>query len=109
LDVVDQQGVELAVALLEALRPVLAKGTDELGREALRGRVVNGQLRAPAAQVIDDRPKQMRLAEPRRAVKEQRVVRLPRKLGDRQGRGVAETVARADHEALERVGRIECQ
>ena len=78
LDVVDQQGVELAVALLEALRPVLAERADELGREPLRGRVVDGQLRAPAAQVVDDRAQQVRLAEPRRAVEEQRVVGLAR-------------------------------
>src|SRR3954452_12849230 len=44
LHVVDQQGIELAVALLEALGAVLAEGDDELRGEPLRGRVVDRQL-----------------------------------------------------------------
>ena len=45
LDVVDQQRVELAVAGLEGLGPVAAQRGDELGREALGGRVVDLRAR----------------------------------------------------------------
>ena len=52
LHVVDQQRVELAVALLEPFRPVLAEPADEVGGEPVRGRVVDGQLRPKPAQVV---------------------------------------------------------
>src|SRR5438876_4927362 len=55
LHVVDQQGVELAVALFEAFGAVPAERADEFGRESLGGRVMNGQLGTPPAQVVDDR------------------------------------------------------
>ena len=66
LDVVDQQGVEPAVALLEPFGPVLAQRGHELGREPLRGRVVEAEIRPVAAQVVDDRAEQVGLPEPGR-------------------------------------------
>src|SRR3954454_7144338 len=66
LDVVDEEGVEPAVALLESLWPILAERAHELGGESLHRRVVNGQLGAPPPQVVDDRAQQVGLAEPRR-------------------------------------------
>ena len=62
-----------------------------------------------AAQVVDDRAEQVGLAEPGRAVEEERVVGLARELGDRERGGVGEPVARADHEALEGVVAVERQ
>src|SRR5438552_13837021 len=82
LNVVDEQRVELAVALLEALGAVLAKRGYELGGESLGGRVVDRELGASAPEIVGDRPKQMGLSEARRTVEEQRVVRVARKLGD---------------------------
>src|SRR5215471_4476387 len=49
----------------------------------------------------------MRLAEARAPVDEQWVVRLRRRLGDRQRRGVGEAVRRADDERVERVLHVE--
>jgi hypothetical protein len=55
LDIVDQERIELPVSALEELRSVPSEGGDELGGEALGGRVVDGELRAPATQVVGDR------------------------------------------------------
>ncbi len=69
LDVVDEKRVEAAVALLEALGAVGAKGGDELAGESLRGRVVDGQSSGwLCAHVAGDRAHEVRLAEPGRAV-----------------------------------------
>ena len=57
--------------------------------------------------VVPDRVQQVGLAQPGAAVDEQRVVRLRRRLGDRDRRGVGEPVGRADDERLERVLRVE--
>src|SRR3954449_8739422 len=76
LHVVDQERIELAIALLEALWPVLPERADELGREPLGGGVVHGELGAAAAQVVDDRAEQVGLAKTRGPVEEERVVRL---------------------------------
>ena len=50
---------------------------------------------------------QVGLAEPGRGVEEQRVVGLAGQLGDRQRRGVGESVAVADDELVEAVARVE--
>jgi hypothetical protein len=56
--------------------------------------------------VMADRVQQVRLAQPRVAVDEQRVVGL-RRAGDRNGGGVGKPVAGADDEGLEGVLRVE--
>ena len=55
------------------------------------------------AHVVADRLQQVRLAQPCPAVDQQRVVRLARRLGDGQRRGVREAVRRSDDEGVERV------
>ena len=71
---------DLAVALLEALGAAAGAArtdrVDELGGEALGGRVDDGQVGPLAAQVVGDRDEQVGLAEAWRAVEEQRVVGL---------------------------------
>ena len=57
-------------------------------------------------QVIGDRGEQMGLAESGRAMKEERVVGLARRLGDGERRRMGEPVAVADHEATEHVLRV---
>src|SRR5215216_1060018 len=109
LDVVDQERVELSVPPLEELRPVPAQGGDELGREPFGGGVVDRELRATPAQIVGDRPQEMRLSEPRWAVEEERVVGLARELGHGQRGGVSHAVAGADHEALERMPWVEVE
>ena len=58
------------------------------------------------ADVGGDRLEKMRLPEPRPAVDEERVVRLRRRLCDRQRRRVGEAVGRPDDEVVERVLRV---
>ena len=96
-----------AVALLEALGPFGAQRGDELAGEALGGGVVDGQLGVVVAVVARDRAQEVRLAEPRRTVQEERVVGLARKLGDRQRGGVREPAAGADHEPVEVVRGVD--
>ena len=107
LDVVDQEGIEPAIALLEPLGPLRAKRGDELAREPLGGRVVNGQLRVVVAVVARDRAQQVGLAEAGRPVEEERVVRLAGQLGHGERGGVGEAVARADDEPVEVVGGVD--
>ena len=57
--------------------------------------------------VLRDRLEQMRLAEARAAVDEERVVRLRRRLRDGQRGRVREAIRRADHEGVERVLHVE--
>ena len=56
---------------------------------------------------VRDRVQQVRLAEARVPVDEERVVGLRRRLGDRQRGSVREPVRRADHERVERVLRVD--
>ena len=109
LDVVDQQSVETAIALLEALGSVALEGGDELGGEALRGRVVQIEIRSMAAEIVADRAQQVGLAEPGRSVEEERVVRVAGELGDREGGSMGEPVPVADDETLEGVLRAQGQ
>ena len=107
LDVVDQEHVVGAVALLEPLDPLVAQRVDEVVHERLGGDVADREVERVPADVVRDRVQQMRLAEPRVAVDEERVVGLRRRLGDRERSGVREAVRRADHERVEGVLRVD--
>ena len=107
LDVVDQQHVDVAVAALEPVLPVVADRVDELVGELLAGDVAHLGPVVEAAHVVADGVEQVGLAQPGVAVDQQRVVGLARRLGHRDGRGVGEAVGRADHEGLEGVLRVE--
>src|SRR5207249_4925351 len=71
------------------------------------GRAVDTQVRPTLVDVGGDRAEKVGLTEARRPVEEEGVVGLAGELGDGEGGGVAEAVARADDEALERVEPIE--
>ena len=107
LDVVDQQHVDVAVAPLEPVLPVVADRVDELVGELLAGHVAHLGAGVEAADVVADRVQQVGLAQPGVAVDEQRVVGLAGRLGDGDGGGVREPVGRADDEGLEGVLRVE--
>ena len=107
LDVVDQQHVDVAVGGLEGLGAGAAQGRDELVGERLGGRVADAEAGSVVVEVVGDRREQVGLAEPGRPVEEERVVGLRRCLGDGQGGAVGESVAGADHEALEGVARVQ--
>ena len=107
LDVVDQQHVDVAVALPELDALVLADRVDEVVRQLLGGDVAHARRLEVAADVVAERVQQVGLAQPGVAVDGQRVVRLARVLRDGDGRGVGEAVRRADDEGLEGVLRVE--
>ena len=97
----------VAVALAEASRLAVADGVDELVGELLRAHVPHPGAGVEAARVVPDRVQQVRLAEARLPVDEQRVVRLGRRLGDGDRGGVREPVRGADDEGVEEVLRVQ--
>ena len=109
LDVVDEQHVVVAVAALEPLDPcsALTHGVDELVHERLARHVARREAFRVLTDVVADRLQEVRLAEAGAAVDEERVVRLRRRLGDRERGRMCEAVRRADHEEVERVLRVE--
>ena len=107
LDVVDEQHVDLAVAAFEAGHALRAHRVDELVHHRLGRDVADALAREQLAHVMADRVQQVGLAEPGRAVDEQRVVGTGRALGHRQRGGVREAVRRADDELVERVAGIQ--
>ena len=107
LHVVDQQDVVGAVALLEPLDALVAQAVDEVVHECLRRHVAAREPAAVVGDEVRDRVQQVRLAEPRVAVDEERVVRLRGRLGDCERRSVREPVRRADHERVEGVLRVD--
>src|SRR3990170_5565720 len=103
LDVVDEEDIVVAVAVLEALDTLLADRVDEVVRERLARHVARGETRRVLTHVPGDRLEKVRLAETGPAVDEERVVRLVGRLGDGERRGMREAVGRADDEGVERV------
>ena len=104
LDVVDQQRVDAAIALLEALGgapPSPRSDIDELGGEPLGCRVDDVEVGAlPGAGSWRSR-RAGASCRARGAVEEQRVVGLARGLGDGERGRVGEAVSRTDHELIE--------
>ena len=97
----------LAVAALERARLVVADAVDEVVGELLGVHVAHPHVGVQRAGVVADRVQQVGLAQPGLAVDEERVVRLGRRLGDRDRRRVREAVARADDEGVEGVLRVQ--
>ena len=107
LDIVDEQHVVGAVALLEALDALVAERVDEVVHEGLARHVPRCQPGRGLADVLGDRLEQVGLAEPGAAVDEERIVGLGRRLGYGECGRVREAVRRADHEQVERVFRVD--
>ena len=107
LDVVDQEHVVVAVALLEALDALVAERVDEVVHEDLARHVARGEVAGVLADVARDRLQEVGLAEPGAAVDEEGVVGLRRRLRHGERRGVREAVRRADDEEVEGVLRVQ--
>ena len=107
LDVVDQQHVDRPVALAEGGHAVETDRVDELVDELLGGQIEHPQLRARGLDVRADAMEEMGLAEAHPTVKEERVVALEWRLGDRPRRGVGELVRAPDDEVGEQVLGVE--
>ena len=101
LDVVDQQHVDRPVLGPELAHPGGLDRGDDLVHELLRGEVGHALLGELAVDLVSDGVHQVGLAEPDAAVEEQRVVALPRGVGDRLRRRVGEPRVAAHHEGAE--------
>ena len=101
LDVVDQEHVVPAVAILEFWELFVSDGLDEPVHERLTGYVLHPVGRIVGGDIVADGLEEVGLAEAGVSVDEQRVVGPSGGLGYRLGGCVGEPVGRADHEVLE--------
>src|SRR6185369_82050 len=107
LDVVEQEGVDGAVTLAERRHLVVADRGDQVGDEAV-GRHVDDLLPGVfLADPLADGLDQVRLAEARSTIDEERIERAAGVFGDGERRGVRELVRAADDEGREAVAWIE--
>jgi hypothetical protein len=101
LDVIDDEDVHFTIGLLELADVAAVERADEVVRKALDRGVARGGASPVGGDVVRDGVQKVRLAEPWRPADEQRVVGEAGHLGDRQSRGVRQTVGIADHELVE--------
>ena len=107
LDVVDQQDIRFPVATLERDLAVVTKTVDEVVGEFFGRDVLDPHAGEQSLCVVAGRMKKVRLAQARSSPDEQGVVRTRRRLRDRDGSGMSESVGRSDHKSVEGVLRIE--
>ena len=103
LDVVHQEHVVLAVALLELEGRVVSHQVDEVVGELLAGNVADAHARVLILDVVTHGAQEVRLSQPDAPVDEERVVDEARCLRHRERRRVGEPVAGPDDEGVERV------
>ena len=102
LDVVDQKHIRLAVALAELLHRCRLDGGDRLVREFFTIHIDNVEIRVVLLDLNFDGVQQVRLAQTRRPVDEQRVVRAGGVRGHGLRGGKRKLVRRPLDEVLER-------
>ena len=108
MHVVDEEQIHVvAVAPAELGHRTRVNRFDHVVDELLRPEVLQPGLGVFLEHRMRDGLHQMRLPESRRAVNEERVVRLARRFGDGVCRGRGELVRLADHERLETVPFVE--
>ena len=107
LDVVDEQHIHTAVLVAEAGHLVVAHGVDQLVRKLLAGNIADGCVRHARLHTMADGLHQVGLAHAYAAIHEERVVGLGRALRHSLRGSMRELVARADHEAVELVARVQ--
>src|SRR5215218_2033203 len=103
LDVVDQENVVLAVALLELEGRIVPHRVYEVVGELLAGNVPDPHAGVLVLHVVPHGPQEVGLAEAHAAVDKERVVDQTRGLGDGERRRVGEPVASPDNERIERI------
>ena len=109
LDIVDQQNIGFAIALVELLHALRADAGDHLIHEALAGRVDDPHGAELVHQFAADGVHQMGLPHPHAAVDEQRIVAARGVGGHRPRGGVRKLVAGPHHKGIEREFRIQIQ
>ena len=92
LDVVDEEQVDGAIALPELRGLVVPDGRDQVVGELLAREVLDPEVGVALGEAVADSLEQMRLAEAHASVDEQGVVRLGRRVGDRQAGRLGELV-----------------
>ena len=107
VDIVHEEDVDAPVLLPEVQDLPVLEVVDEVVHELFGRDVEDLEPMVGQQGALPDGVHQVRLPEPGPAVDVQRIVGLGRRLGDRDGRGVGELVARADDEILERVVGIQ--
>jgi hypothetical protein len=107
LDIVDQQHIGRAQPLLEAERVLRAHRGDELEHEFFGRHIDDPRARMPRLIFLPQRMHEVRLAEPRAAVEEERVEGELAALGHRSRRVVGDLIGLADDEIVEAVARFE--
>ena len=103
LHIVNQQQVGFAISAPKILRGATLDRSDQLIRELLGADERDARICVALQQFVCDGLHQVRLAEPRVAVDEERVIQFAGRLCGRDGGRGGEFVALADHEVLKRV------
>ena len=109
LNVVNQQHIGLTVFLAELHQLVFLNGRNVFVGELLGGDVRDLRALLGTGHVLTHRVQQVRLAEPRAAVKEERVVSLAGLLGHSHGSRMREAVVIPHHKRVKRVARVKHQ
>src|SRR5712692_1327301 len=108
LHVIEQERISTAELRLELPHPVGFERTYQLVREALsRHKDDPAQAFSVALQSMADGAGQVSLAETHPAVDEERIVRITRLAGGRDGRRVSKLIAGANHKFTKRLARVE--
>src|SRR5882762_8508684 len=107
LDVVDQEKIDLAIALSEFDQITVLDRVDELVDEQFTGDINNLYVFLLGPNVLPDGLHQVGLAKTNTAINEQRVVCARGRLGYSKSGSMRNFIVRADHERFERVPRVE--
>ena len=107
LDIINQEDIGVAVGASELGQVVVLNRLNVLVGKFLRRKIGDLQLWVFHQDIVADGVQQMCFAQPHSAVKEQWIVRAPRRLGHGQGCGVRKVVVVADHEGGKGVFRVE--
>jgi hypothetical protein len=103
LDVVEEEDVHAPIPRLELVHLAATDAVDEVVEEVLRRDVPHLELGVHGSGLEDDGLEEVGLPQAGAAVDEERVVLVPRLLGDRHRRRVREPVRWSDDEGLEAV------
>jgi hypothetical protein len=106
LDVVDQQHVDLTVALAKLLQLAVLDRADVVVGELLRRDVENLEVLSVLLDEMPDRLHQVGLAQADAAMQEKRIVGPRRRVRHRLRRGMRELIVHPDDERLEGAARI---
>ena len=109
LNVVNQKHIGLTIFPPKSGQLIVLDAVNVFVGELLGGKVSDPRSLSVGHHVVPNGVQQMRLAQTNPAMQEQRVVRFPRLLGDRQRGGMGKVVIVSDDKRVEIVLRTETQ